>query len=346
MPRTAPPPAGMTLIELLIAMSIGVAMIAMTWSAFIQARNVTARTTARVNLHLSTSLLQEAMERDLANLAPAVAFFVRSTVANPDATTRQETVEMVFMRSTSPLDKQNAVPGAYDYYLADHHWVRWRFARTLKLDAGLWKVSSGALYRAASTPTRTWKTTAALTVSPSVTDPATATPKSNYAGVRWVNIPRPLRDAATWGIDGLNHNRYGIPAAAIDTTTPIGDIDDLADLDANERLVSNQVRDFAIGLADAGGQVATVSGAAASDLRRNGLYMDVVGPDNGLYPAADIVAPDAAQAQYDYKPDLARRPRVVRVALGMRDADTSVSQDFVFSIATPGLAPPIAQPSP
>jgi len=126
-----------TLLELLVATAIGVAMIAMTWTAFSHARTSTVRATARVELHLSAALLQEAFERDLANMAPATAFFARSTVATPDATTREENVELVFMRAISPLDRQNAVPGAYDCFLAEHHWVRWRQARTLNLDCSV-----------------------------------------------------------------------------------------------------------------------------------------------------------------------------------------------------------------
>lgn len=336
----------MTLVELLIAVSIGVFMIAMTWSAFVQVRNATMRTTARVNLHLSAALLEEAMERDFANLAPALAFFARSQIANPDASTRQETIEVVCMRSIAPLDPQTAVPGAYDYHLAEHHWVRWRLKRTLKMNTGVWKVASSALYRSASSPMRMWKTTSALTAPPGVKDPADATVKGHYGGVLWINIPRPLRDATSWGIAGLSHNRYGVPATAIDPATPVGDIDDLADLDANERLVSRQVQDLAFGWTDAGGLATSISGAAAVDVRINGLHLDVVGPDNGQYPTAGVVAADPGQPRYDYRPDLAKRPRLLRIALGMRDQDAGVSQDFAFSIAIPGLLPPITEPCP
>jgi prepilin-type N-terminal cleavage/methylation domain-containing protein len=342
---------GMTLIELLIAVAIGMAMIALTWTSFVHTKSTVARTTARVDLHASAAQLEDALRRDLANLAPALASFARSATASTGADTRTETVELVFMRTTSPLDKLNAVPGEFDNYLADHHWVRWRFTRSLQLVSGVWQVRSGALYRSSSTPARAWKTTAALSVLPSVIDPSNAAPKANYQGVQWINLPRPLRDGKTWGIDGLRHNTYGVPAAAVDATTPIGDIDDLADLDANERLASSQVRSFTIGWSDAGGQAFTVACGVAADERRNGLYLDVVGPENGTYPGAAVVPPvssmlDSSIVPYDYKPDLAARPRLIRFALGMRDDASAVAQDFAFSVAVAGPAPAVIRPSP
>jgi Tfp pilus assembly protein PilE len=360
---------GMTLIELLIAVAIGMAMIALTWSSFVHTKSTIARTTARVNLHASAAQLEDALRRDLANLAPALASFARSSTTSTGADTRSETVELVFMRTISPLDKLNSVPGTYDSYLADHHWVRWRFTRSMKLSAGVWSVQSGALYRSASTPTRMWKTTSALTVLPSVVDPANPPPagtlKANYQGVLWINLPRPLRDATTWGIDGLRHNTYGVPANAVDATTPIGDIDDLADLDENERLASTQVRSFTFGWSDTGGQAFTVACGTPVDERRNGLYLDVVGPDNGLYPAAGVVPPvpavppvpmpvpppvpqtwDPTIVPYDYKPDLSARPRLIRFAMGMQDEAAAVSQDFAFSVSVAGPAPAVVRPSP
>ncbi len=354
--------SGLTLIELLIAVAIGLAMITLTWSSFVHTKSTIARTTARVNLHASAAQLEDALRRDLANLAPALASFARSTTTSTGPGTRRETVELVFMRTTSPLDKLNSVQGTYDSYLADHHWVRWRFTRSMKLTAGVWSVQDGALYRSASTPTRMWKTTAALTVLPSVVDPANpaAAPKANYQGVLWINLPRPLRDGKTWGIDGLNHNTYGVPASRVDATTPIGDIGDLADLDENERLASNMVRSFSIGWSDTGGLAYLVTCGTPADERRNGLYLDVVGPENGTYPAAGVVPPvppvstsvlpdppngDPTIVPYDYKPDLSARPRLIRFAMGIKDEATVVSQDFAFSVSVAGPAPAVVKPS-
>lgn len=337
---------GMTLIELMVAVALGMGLIAMTWGGFVRMKDTVARTTARVGLHATASTIEEALRRDLGNLAPALACFARSTVDAPDASTRVETVELVAMRTTAPLDKLNAVAGSYDGFLADHHWVRWRFVRTLKTSGAGWTVAASRLTRSESTPARVWKTLSTHTVAPSVTDPANGTLRSHYGGVLWLNIPRPLRDGTTWGIDGLTHNRYGVPPARIDPTTPIGDIDDLADLDANERTASMQVRSFAVGWSDAGGQAVTVSPGVVADVRRDGLHLDVVGPENGLYPTASVVPAVAGEPRYDYRPDLARRPRVMRVSIGMHDAATGVVQDFAFSVAAPGHGPATIEPSP
>jgi hypothetical protein len=53
----------------------------------------------------------------------------------------------------------------------------------------------------------------------------------------------------------------------------------------------------------------------------------------------DVVGP----AGNDYRTQLARRPRVIRIAMNVADDTGTVSQNFSFSIATPGLTP---QPGP
>jgi prepilin-type N-terminal cleavage/methylation domain-containing protein len=337
---------GMTLVELLVAMAIGMAMIAMTWTTFVRMKSASARSVALVQLHATAATLQWALDQDFSYMAPTLACFARSYAAHPGPDVRTETAEIVLMCTLSPLNKLNEVPGTFDYYLADYHWVRWRFTRTLVQRNGAWCFDGGRLTRSSSTPTRAWKTNASLVPPLPIKDPQNASTKSTYAGVQWINIPRPLRDAVTWGIDGLQHNRYGVPASAVDPVTPIGDIDDLADLDANEHVVCSQIRDIAFGWSDAGGHAIAVSGSVSSDVRCNGLYMDVVGPDNGLYPTADVASPAPGLAQYDYKADLARRPRIMRVAMGLYDAANGVAQDFSFSVASPGVPPAVVAPAP
>lgn len=342
---------GMTLVEILVATALGIMIIALTWTAFSRAKATVARATARVHLHQSAAVLQDAFERDFGNLAPALALFVTSAPAG-SGTTRSEDVAVVFMRSTAPLDKQ-AMQGDDDRYLADHHWVRWRYTRTQEQVDGTWRTASTALKRSSSTPLRRWKTTAGLTVTPPVVDPKGLSSKSNYNGAQWLNLPRPLRDAGA-GVASLDFNRYGLPSSVIASDTPIGDIGDLADLDANEEIVSTQVLDFQIGWLDAAGAAMAVDGRSAADHRIDGLYMDLVGPDNGRYLDARhdpvAVAPGPVlrpgHAQYDYRPALGARPRLFRLALRMRDRATGVDQVFAFSVAVPGQMPAANQPSP
>lgn len=340
----------LTLLEVLVAATLGMLVVALTWTAFAGAKRTTARATALVGLHQSAAVLQEAFARDFGSLAPALALFARSTPTTA-AGSRSERIELTFMRSTAPLDKQ-ASQGAYDRYLAEHHWMRWCFTRTLVQVDGAWRVSDARLTRAASTPVRFWRTTAALTVAPGVVDPLGGATRTSYNGVNWLNLPRPLRDASG-GPASLDANRYGVPAAAVSPATPIGDIGDLADLLANEQVVSLQVRDLQLGWVDAGGGAVVLDGATAAAHDLDGLHLDVVGPDNGRYLDArhdPLAAPSAAlepgQPQYDYRPVLARRPRLMRLALRLEDRPTGVGQDFTFAVAVPGLAPPITRPAP
>lgn len=312
-----------TLVELLISVSIGMLMIAATWTAFTRVKTMTARATARIELHAAAASVRDAVAADLRCLAPSLAAFARSVPATIDATTKTETVEIVFMRPAAPL-RTLGMRSDREQYLADNHWVRWRFVRTLKQKDGVWSVSTASLRRSSSTPTRSWTTTSALTAS--TTDPADGTSHSDYAGALWINIPRPLRDASH-GVASLDNNRYGVPSSAIDPASPQQDIGDLADLDANEAVVSTDVRDFAIGWSRADGGAVGIHGGTAADQRIDGLYPDALGPAGNNH---------AAQA--------AARPQVLRVAMLM--AKGEVVQEMSFSVATPGLRAQIEEASP
>lgn len=343
--------SGLTLVELMIATALGMAIIGMTWAAFARAKSAAARATARVALHQSAAVLQEAFARDLGNLAPALALFVNSSSATA-GTTRTEKIEIVFMRSIAPLHKQ-AMQGTYDHYMEDHHWVRWLFTRTSIQNGGTWTVSGTTLKRSTSTPARTWTTTSALTLGgPQVIDPEDKSKESNYSGEQWINLPRALRDAGG-GVASLDNNRYGVPATAVSADSPFTDIGDLADLVANEQVVSTAVQDFMFGWIKADGGAVSVDAQTPAVHNINGLHMDVVGPDNGRYldlrHNAVASPPGAALdggAQYDYRPDLASRPRLFRIAMHLEDKVAQVSQVFAFSVAAPGQMPPVNEPAP
>lgn len=346
-----PRASALTLVELLVATALGMIIIGMTWSAFARAKSAAARATARVVLHQSAAVLHEAFARDLGHLAPALALFANSS-STTSGSTKTEQIEIVFMRSVAPLDKQ-AMQGTYDHYMEDHHWVRWLFTRTSIQDGGTWTVSGATLKRSTSTPARTWKTTSALSLGGAeVIDPKDRSKESNYSGEEWINLPRALRDAGG-GVASLDNNRYGVPAAAISADSPFADIGDLADLIANEQVVSTAVQDFMFGWIEADGDAVSVDAQTPAVHNINGLHMDVVGPDNGRYLDLrhDAVAspPGSAidgVAQYDYRPDLAARPRLFRISMHLEDQTANISQVFAFSVAAPGLMPPINEPAP
>lgn len=322
----------MTLIELMVAVALGMAIIAMAWIAFVRANASTVRATARVDLHASAAVVREYLNRDLANAAPAIAFFARSQpqVAGTDAAgqpIRTDTVELVFMRTVNRLGDE-ASSDTWRQYKSEFCWVRWRYRRTWSEIAGTWQPTGGVLSRSSSTPAREWTTLSTFATPSPLVDPYVGSPPPpawmNYGGRAWLNLPRPLRDASQ-GIGSLDNNRYGIAAAHIDYRNgDMGDIGDLQDLDrsGNDRMVSDRVRDFAIGWHDAHGDDVQVTSAAAADHRIDGLYLDITGP-----------------AHNPYMEQLARRPRVVRVAFNLHAASAGVSQDFAFSVAMPGLQP-------
>ncbi len=328
---------GLTLIELLVSIGLGVVLVGLAYSAFTRVKASTERATVRVDLHASASVLRSHMQRDFGNLAPSLAFFARSRPQVVDASNpsrKTDTIEVVFMLTTAPLVSQSNFG---EQFKSDYHWVRWRFVRAWRDVAGTWKPIGGRLYRSSSRPSRSWRTLSNATAFKApgpLIDPVPGYQQwTSYAGREWFNMPRPLRDASQ-GIESLENNRYGMDTTVVDptsaplnrTTAAYGDIGDLTDLDSTEELVTDRMRDFAIGWVDAHGAVTTLSTGVAADHRIDGLYVDVTGP-----------AGNPALAQ------LARRPRVMRVAFGLADGKTGIAQDFSFSVATPGLQPQIGQ---
>lgn len=322
--------SGMTLIELLISVALGMLMMTLAWSAFAKSKAAAARTTARVELHQSASVYREFLQRDFANLAPALAFFARSTPQVAVGGDKVDTIEVVCMRTIHPLRTQFS-ESITEQFMEDHHWVRWRFKRTWRQVDGVWKVVAHALYRSRSTGTRRWYVNRDIIPAGSCWDEASSKTKSNVSddgsGLLYLNMARPLRDASG-GIASLDFNHYNTPDAKVLVVYSgnMKDIGDLTDLDNNEELSSNRVRDFVIGWMDAGGNQVTITSATAATYNIDGLYMDVVGPVGN-----------------NYRTQLARRPRVIRIALNLANDTETVSQDFTFSIAAPGLTP---QPGP
>jgi Tfp pilus assembly protein PilE len=334
MSASRPRMSAMTLIELIVAVSLGMALIALAWTAFVRVKSSAARATMRVELHMSAAVIREFLQRDLGNMAPALAMFVRSTPQVPQTVAngliqvgdKLDTVELVFMTCISPLighPDQDGEGYSNAQFKADYHWVRWRFQRVWR-DGQI--VSTG-LYRSRSTPTRSWQTNANLAAT--VRDPADGSTWNNYNGKSWINLPRPLRDASQ-GIASLDNNRYGIPSAAINATYAKGDIGDLEDLDLNEQIISSRVRDLIVSweparqaLTPATRTAITVESGTAFDLagRIDGLHMDGSGP-------------------------YASRPRIMRIAFSLADVGatgTGINQDFAISVATPGLLPQVGQ---
>jgi hypothetical protein len=315
---------GMTLIELLISIALGMMMVAVAWATFTKAKAAAARTSMRVELHTSASVYREHFQRDFANLSPATAFFARSIPQVAVGSDKVDTVEVVFMRTIAPLRTQ-ANEAITAQFMEDYHWVRWRFKRTWRQIGPDWKVVDHTLYRSRSSPTRRWNAVKTIAgPNSSIWDNGTMQLKPNAAsdggGLPYLNMARPLRDASS-GIDSLEFNRYNTPAASIVAGTELGDIGDLSDLDRNEEVSSTRVRDFAIGWVNAGGDSITVDSASPSDYRIDGLHMDVVGPAGNAYLS-----------------QLRKQVRLVRISFNL--ADGGLSQDFSFSIATPGMTPP------
>lgn len=309
--------AGLTLVELMVSITLGMALIAASWSAFQMTRTTALRTSTRVDLHTNAALLREAFQRDFVFASPATACFVRSTPTVTVGSDQVDTIDLVFMRSIHPLRPEMA-QDISDHFMADFHWVRWRFRRVWHQVDGEWQVREQALLRSRSSGTRRWHVKTAIYGGAQVYDAGNGNlqPPNATSGLPYLNMARPIRDA-TAGIDALDFNRYNVPLAIGGGDRDIGD---LSDLDENETVVSDRVQDITIGWVDAGGRTHLVTSGTAADHRIHGLYMDAVGP--------------AGNAHRD---QLAARPRIMRIGLTL--AQGGVTQDFAFSFATPGLVP-------
>jgi type II secretory pathway pseudopilin PulG len=318
MTRSARNALAFTLIEVLIALALGMFMIAAAWSTFTRSRDAIERATNRVSLHRSASLIRDQMERDLGLSGPLTAVFLRSTPQTAAGSDKVDTVEFLAMRTTAPLRTNEKGNSQEDSFRSEYHWIRWRFQRRWRDVNGSWIAAESKLLRSDSTPTRYWKATSALAPASSVVTPRRTT--TTYDGFDFINIPRPLRDASG-GISSLDNNRYGHTTAQIRPEYPYGDIGDLADLELRERPFSLNVLDLRIGILSRNGTAQEMSSDAAATWNINGIYSNVVGPSGfGTWST-----------------DLGARPQLYRIGITLSDPKTGLMQDFAFSIAAPAI---------
>jgi len=322
--------AAFTLVELLISVALGMLMMSIAWSVFSRSKTAAHATRERILLHQGAALIRQVMHRDFAVMAPTVTVFCRSLpdVALGNAENdRSDTVELLAMTTRAPLGGRYSPEGWLQVYKQDYHWVRWQFVRTRRPQPdGSTRTIAHVLNRSESTPVRAWKANANL-------KPLSPVPRENQADLAtyddqtFANMARPLRDASQ-GVASLDNNRYNQPANTFKSDNRInvdGDIGDLADLDAANLAFSGQVRDFRIGWVDASGAEVSVGSDAAADLRIDGLYLDVTGP--------------AGNAHLD---QLKARPRIIRFSFSLANPSETMNQNFVLSIATPGMMPTVA----
>lgn len=281
--------SGLTLIELLIAVTLSALVIAATTAAVVQMRKLAQRVLVRQRMHDNARVIFERFYQDVSALSQTSAFFISRTSVSGSGR-----IEVVFLRGKyTPLDFTTEDGfGRNASQRTDLVWTRWLFddaSRQIQL-------SSSSPYRK-------------FLMSANWTNPT----GTNFSGRPFFNLPTPQRAAIPIGSPTasatLDQNRYG--------SADPNDLGDYADLVRNS-----------IPLA----------------LDCENVCVEVV-PDVGVartFTTTSASPPFAASGQYvdgRNSPELADRPRLIRVRFDLTEPRLEMRQTFSFCFQTPAFLP-------
>ena len=334
---SAPQRTAFTLIELLLAVSIALVMVAVVVSAMLQIRTTTERTVARLALHQRSGLLADQLSQRLAAIQQHGALVVEwrdaGTPAKPDPRLR-----LLFLRGV--FDQNDWNYSAYGDYPAwpsptstDLVWELWE-----------WRAANHALY-AATSPL------VARTFRGRKPDGSNLVINGvSYGNQYFIALPQPRRTlSAQWKSD-LNDDIL-FPATPTDLehsasliTGDTGDWSDLRDhlvpmlqgtssdvQDPADPATWDGVADFGLQLRQRNGTVQEFTSASAPrTLIIPGVRVDGRPAASEGTGAQDLA--DATAAAAGLRPDL------LRLRWTLRDRKTGIAVPFSFSFALPGFA--------
>lgn len=361
-----------TLIEVLVSVAIGSAIVAAAWASFIQVRQATVRSKIATVLHQDAAIIDMNFETALSTCFHGSQ--VRLSVSNPGHATLPATLTFDVMRSaedTSPAFARSRQGGTYAYDLV---WERFRYIKDPTQPLG-------TLSRATSTAA--WAVTGRvamnrLTGIKMQPDPYDATHQVAVWGGEDVIVdsmtsfnppqvrigPEVRRDRRRWMIDNdlrlwpnIPNSLYlGFTTTATGTRVPISDDEKL---DLNLSLMSDKISAFRIELVDFQGLRTTGDPRNAAGL----TYTDNAG--STITPPPAPAAPelnvwsstlrvvdglwtdgraDACPLYAAAKPPAEERPALVRIAFTLTDPQSvrhdpahPISRDFSFTIATSSM---------
>lgn len=233
----------LTLVEILVATTLVVAMLGAATAGFLQMRSLARRVEALQGLHRSARTVHERLAWEIACLMPGAACFASSravTAGSPG------TVELVFMRGKQDdvdftLDSQF---GASADTLTDQLWTRWSYS-----------TADRQLQLAANRPARWWSMTANWVSG-----------GYNFYDKKFRNLPTLQRAAAGTAQATLDADAYGSP--------DLNDLGDYADLDENTAALAADCTAFALEIVCHDGSVHGFSEASTATWSADGQFVD------------------------------------------------------------------------
>lgn len=304
-----------TLVEVLVAVALSMAMVAIAWSMFSQTRQAALRTQARLQMHAAAKSVFESLRRELVAMQQHCALWLVTTSSPPG-------VDLVFM--TAAMDEAGfQMKGEWaNVPVADLVWSRWR-----------WDGASQRLLAARNLTRRNWAIDQAVDgVAANPANPG-ETLNSNIASARF--WPQPRRFTVGDALDGLDDNRWRLTAAGGAAVGAGANLGDWSDLQQRLAPVALGVESCAIELVLAGrnssGAVRTqrADGTFDETFCAHGIRMDGVASRN---------VTDAPAAIAGFADEIGERPAVLRIAFTLHDRATGLRVPFSFSVALPGPA--------
>lgn len=304
-----------TMVEVLVAVSLSMLMVAAAWSLFSQTQRIARRTQARLQLHASAKNIYESLRRDLLSLQQHGALWLREDSTIPG-------FDLVFLGSA--MDEAGyQMKGAWDNVaVADLVWVQWR-----------WNSAKQRLESARNLTARTWSIDPAIDGTAVNPDPLSGGETLGMGSGKFeraVYWPQPRRYTTGDLIAGLDGNQWRLQTSTGGLVGEGRNRGDWGDLKSRLGPVCAHVEACTIELVKAAGGVFSVDGSANRQFCAHGVRMDGVASRNVTAPAAATVG---------FADEIDERPALLRISFVLRDAATGVSMPFSFSVALPGPNP-------
>jgi prepilin-type N-terminal cleavage/methylation domain-containing protein len=343
---------GFTLIEILVATAIGVALIASVWAGFRQAMNLIAKTKAKASLNSTARYLYVGLSEQASAIHPGGAMWlgVEDPSALP-ADPHEGRITLVFLAGVMNPDNFGQSPSnASGGQATDQAWVMWRWTRPKSYVhpvTGETVIRAGRLETALG-PFKPLQDKIQVDWKP-------GTHNFNGRDVRSVSQPRRTfyQRSQLNGYFNVNAGKDRIhDIAALEdnswyacNSTTLADAEnemgDKSRLIASLTLISDRVNNFAITIAQADGATKTADSTAlaAANFFWDGVRFDAQ-PDVQETPTPSLtVGLDTEVTAAQVVDPSNKRPHTIRIRLGMKDPSSTSEVPFGLSFPLPSIRP-------
>ena len=300
---------GMTLIELLTSVTIGVVLATISTVAFIHILKAQTRLLSRLEMHNSARFAYQSMSEEFSALQQDGALWLETTADNGSGnglvcvTFLHAMLDEHGFTTNSQRWQGGEIDAVYQNRCSDLNWCCWR-----------WNQQARTLATGVNSLPRQFR------INPSWVGPAG---DFGSTGCWFVNMPQPLRQAMPYpqvapigsSQAALGGNRYG-------STDNTNDLSDYQDLSNNLSPILHDVVGFHVEMLLSDGSVVDADNTQTQTLGYDGVLV------NGQC----LPALNGVQAYL-------KRPRLIRVLIDMQNPLTGVTQSFSFSFRSANVLP-------